>query len=309
MKIDFEKGAYIQIGGELGKYNSIPVDCLIKFAQDLQKLIQTIAKYDLPTNEPINLDNFKIELVDFKIGSAVPKFAFSSREENATGQNWQINRKAVSERFEQLIEISDQVDYPKLKILYPEPYKRNLIVQDLYDFANDFGNSPASFVNYDDKQDKIIPVLRINKFKASAKNELITEIKEQEPPIYESGIGVAKIKFTTRGGKTKKNIVDFYTGKNISLEFAPEVIVTKNRKYILKYPLRCLFEKEEDYIIIQSEMLNIIGTGMTDDEAEKAFSEEFDFVYQRFNSLNDESLTEHNKVVKIYINQIVDKIE
>ncbi len=70
-----------------------------------------------------------------------------------------------------------------------------------------------------------------------------------------------------------------------SLEYAPQVIVIGNTKYILKYPLRCLFEKEDDYYIIQSEMLGVIGTGLTEDDAEKSFNEEFDFVYKRFNAL------------------------
>lgn len=309
MKIDFNKGAYIQISGELGKYNSIPVDLLVKFAQDLQKLIQTIARYDLPSDEPIDLNNFKIELVDFKKGSAVPKFAFSSRVENTSGQNWQIHRNSVNERFEKLIELSDRSDFTELRVLYPEPFKRNLIVQDLYDFSNDFGNSPVSFIDYDDKQGKVVSIFKINKFKSSTKNELITEIKESLPVPVESGVGAAKIKYSTKGGITKKNIIDYYTGKNISLEFAPEVIVAKNRKYVLKYPLRCLFEKEDDYYVIQSEMLNIIGTGLTEDDAEKAFADEFDFVFQRFNTLNDDSLTNHNKLVKTILNQIIENIE
>jgi len=39
MKIDLQNGAYLQIGGELGKYNSLPIDVLVKVAQHLQELI------------------------------------------------------------------------------------------------------------------------------------------------------------------------------------------------------------------------------------------------------------------------------
>jgi hypothetical protein len=309
MKIDLDKGAFIQIGGELGKYNSIPVDYLAKFALDFQKLIQTIAKYDLPTNEAIDLGNFKIELTDFKKGSAVPKFAFSTRAENSTGQNWRIQRQTVNDRLEKLLEVSHTGDYSKITELYPEPFKRNLIVQDLYEFTNDFGNAPVAFVDYNEKQGKVVQLFKINKFKQAVKKSLITEVKDQVENSSESGIGVAKVRFSIRDGKTTKNIVDFYKHSNISLEFAPDIIVTNKRKYILKYPLRCLFEKEDGFFIIQSEMLNIIGTGMTEDEAEKAFSGEFDFVFQRFNSLPDDSLTKHNILIKNILNQIVEKVE
>jgi hypothetical protein len=36
VKIDLNSGAFIEIGGELGKYNSLPIDTLIKIAQYLQ---------------------------------------------------------------------------------------------------------------------------------------------------------------------------------------------------------------------------------------------------------------------------------
>ena len=87
------------------------------------------------------------------------------------------------------------------------------------------------------------------------------------------------------------------------------MIITDSNKYFFRYPLRCLFEKEDGYYVIQSEMLGIIGTGVTEDEAEHSFAEEFDFVYKRFNSLDYESLTNHNRLIKDIINQIVEKVE
>jgi len=309
MKLDLDNGTYIQIGGELGKYNSLPIDTLIKIAQDLQELVMTIAKFDLPSSEIINLDNFKIELVDFKKGSAVPKFAFTPRIENKVGHNWKIHRKVVSEKFEKLVEISDSGDYKKLIELYPEPVRRNPIIENLYSFVNDFGNAPVCFVNIDDKTEKITPVFKINRFKPASKKELITEIKNIPKIESETDEAVGKIKITNTGGKIRREIIDYYSKSKFSLEYAPEIIIAGESKYILKYPLRCLFEKEDGFFIIQSEMLCIIGTGLTEDEAEKAIAEEFDFVYKRFNSLDNKSLTNHNQLIKNILNQIVEKIE
>jgi hypothetical protein len=309
MKIDLDSGVYLQIKGELGKYNSIPVNSLVKIAQDFQKLIFTIAKYDLPEDEPLNIENFIIELVDFKKSSAVPKFAYSQRIENTTGINWQLHRKYVNEKFDKLIQISNNCNYSELRNLYPDPNKRIPIVCDLYDFANDFKDSPVSFVDYKEENKKVVTLYNINRFKQSVKKELVAEKKELESAQKEIHEGVAKVKLTTSDGKTTRKIVNCYTQHNISLEYAPEVIITKNKTYILKYPLRCLFEKEDDFFIIQSEMFNIIGTGITEDEAERSFSEEFDFIYQRYNSLDDTKLTNHNKLIKSILNQIVDKAE
>jgi len=308
MKINLDIGTFIQIGGEMGKYNSLPIDYLIKFSSNMQELISTLAKYDLPSDESIDIENFKLELVDFKKGSAVPKFAFSERSETKTGQNWQIHRNQVSSKFEQLIEIANSGDYSKIMDLYPEPFKRNLIVNNLYDFTNSFGSAPIVFGDYDEIECKVIPIYSINKFKPGVRDYLIDKISESKVEESLSGEGVAKIKFYESNGKTKRKY-DVYTRKNISLEYAPEIIIAEDRKYILKVPLRCLFEKEHNYFVIQNEVLGIIGTGMKEDEAEQAFSEEFDHIYQLLNGFNDESLTERNKQIKAFINYYVEKIE
>lgn len=309
MKINLDIGTYIQIGGELGKYNSLPIDTLIRIAQDFQELIKTIVELDLPLDETINIDNFIIELVDFKKGSAVPKFAFTPRAENKVGHNWQVHRNIVSEKFERIVEIANSGDYYRLNVLYPEPIKRNPIVENLYSFISDFGDSPVNFVEFDEKTDEVIPLYKINRFKSSVKKELIAEIKETEKVDTESNEAVGRIKIIKKGNKIQRKVIKYYLNNKYSLEYAPEVIIAENRKYFLKYPLRCMFEKEDSYFIIQSEMLGIIGTGLTEDDAELSFNQEFDFVFQRFNELDNSKLTYHNLLIKNIINQIVDRIE
>jgi hypothetical protein len=69
----------------------------------------------------IDLNNFKIELVGFRKGSEVPKFAFTERAENKTDIHWQVHRNSVNEKFEKLIEVSNSGDYNQISQLYPEP--------------------------------------------------------------------------------------------------------------------------------------------------------------------------------------------
>jgi hypothetical protein len=311
MKLDLNKGVYLCIEGELGKYNSIPIDNLIKFAHDFQDLLISIARYDLPSVEAIDLNNFKIELTDFKAGkSAIPQFAFTKRIEETLGSNLIKHRDTISERFEKLMDISDKGDYYQLRNLYPEPFKRNIIIDNLYSFTNDFDSSPVSFVDYIHEKREYQIFYKINRFKPAVKNELIAEISEPELFVAETDSGYAKVRLTkTKKGKKQHRIMQLYTQKNVSLNYAPDMIVTEDRKYILKFPIRCFFEKEDDYYIIQSEMLDIIGTGKTSDDAERNFSQEFDFIYNRYNELPDEQLSEHLRLVKTIMNQIVDTIE
>jgi hypothetical protein len=120
---------------------------------------------------------------------------------------------------------------------------------------------------------------------------------------------LARVRITNKNGKVSKRIIDTYSKEKFSLEYAPDLIISGNQKYFLKFPLRCLFEKEEDYFIIQSEMLGIIGTGLTIEEAETSFAREFDFIYEKFNSLKNDSLTKHNILIKNILTQIVEKVE
>lgn len=310
MKIDLDKGTYIEIGGELGMYNSLPIDVLIKIAHDFQQLVLVVAKYDLPSDEPIDPNNFKLELVGFSKASAVPKFAYSPRAENKTGINWKIHRDRVNERLENLVEISNSGDYGQLKVVYPEPVKRNPIVESLYAFANSFGTAPVQFVDYDEENQKVTPLYKVNQFKPGVKEDLLAIPMEVEIEPVESVDAIAKVKLKTRGGKLiKHKIVDYYKTLNHSLDFAPTLIIAEQRKYYLRYPLRCSFEKEGDYYVIQSEMLGIVGTGTTNDEAELSFGEEFDYLYQRLNSLQDDELTKHNRSAKTILTQFIEKIE
>ncbi|CAN5202762.1 hypothetical protein BH09BAC1_BH09BAC1_01710 [soil metagenome] len=85
-------------------------------------------------------------------------------------------------------------------------------------------------------------------------------------------------------------------GKNensdITLSYAPEVIVAGTKQYVLKFPLRCLFEQEEDYYVIKNELLDLIGTGQTEEEAKENFNEEFAFLFHRLTTAEDESLSD-----------------
>ena len=41
MAVDFEKGVSFQIEGEVGKFNTLPIEFLIKIVENLQELIKT----------------------------------------------------------------------------------------------------------------------------------------------------------------------------------------------------------------------------------------------------------------------------
>lgn len=72
--IDLNKGINLQIQGELGRFNTLPIDALVKIAEHLQTLINSIAVHGVDKGNVIDLSNFKLELSAFRTGSAVPEF-------------------------------------------------------------------------------------------------------------------------------------------------------------------------------------------------------------------------------------------
>jgi len=307
MKMDLTDGICFEFGGELGKFNSLPLDFLIRFAGDFQNLIDTLVRYDLPQDEAVDPDNFRIELVDFKAGSAIPKLAFTRRAQDTIGNNLRDHKQVINDSLANLLSIAGSGDYTKIRDLYPDSHTRSPITASLYDLIHGIGTTPTTVGSFNDDSETFHPVYKLNKFKESVRDSLITTEMVQEPE-KETDLAVGRIRVSTRYGKKKNRIIEVYSGKNMSLEYAPREIKTSERCYTLKQPIRCLFEKEKDYFVIQSELLNIIGTGYSQDEAVSSFSDEFDYVYQRFNELTDDQLSPMNQIVKVIINHLVDHI-
>ncbi len=306
MAIDLQKGISLKIEGELGKYQTLPIESLIKIAESLQELVLSIAKYDLPADEAIDLNNFKLELTDFQKGSAIPSFVLTQRIQPVITGDFQNQRKEVTKKLNSLFEISDKGTYNDLRDLYPEHLKRNEIVEKLYGFTSSFKNSPVSIYekgNIDDSSEKYRP----KKFKASTKKSLIVDVKEiKEESLEEKAY--ARIKVTKKGGKTRNSIEEVISPAQHSLSYSPEVINVNKKQYILNFPLRCLFAKEDDFYIINNEQLDLIGTGETQDEAEQNFNEEFDYLYNRLNSLKDSQLNKRLLRIKGVLNSFVKQV-
>lgn len=306
MKIDLEKGISLKIEGELGKYQTLPVDSLVKIAETLQELVLSIAKYDLPVNEAVDLNNFKLELSEFSKGSAIPSFVFSQRVQTVIGSDYQTQRHEISEKINNIFEITNSGNYNQLALLYPEYSKRNEIVDSLYSFTSSFKNSPVSIFERG-KDFNSSEKFSVKKFKSSIKNDLTVKVQKIEDEKTEEQ-AFARIKVTTQGTKTKNKIEEIISTSKHSLSYSPEVINVNNKQYILNFPLRCLFEKEDDYYLINNELIDIIGTGESQDEAEQNFNEEFDYLYSRLNSLDDSQLNKRLLRVKNVLNSFVKEI-
>lgn len=146
--------------------------------------------------------------------------------------------------------------------------------------------------------------------KREVRDRLISQINNEEAEYIEQE-SLARVSYKSRSGKQAKSgiIVELYDFDKTTIAFSPDVIVFEDRTYILKYPLRCRFEKEDGHFVIESEQLDILAIGKTKDEVEKNFNEEFDYLYKRLNELEDNKLSMHFKRVKVLLNNFVKEIE
>jgi predicted RNase H-like HicB family nuclease len=306
MPIDLTRGVHIRVEGEVGRFNTLPVESLVKLAENLQDLLQTIARYLLDVDGAIDLENFHVELSDFRAGSAIPGFVFTPRVKTVTSGDVFEQRRFVNDRFDELMQIADSGNYTQIKTLAPQSHTRNRLVESLYEFTNTLGNSPVSIVDIENGEIK--PLYKIYRLKREMRDQLMTKMNEPVAEKEEFEV-VARVRMVRRGGKVRSSIKDTFETNHGEPGYTTDVIVHENFSYLLHYPLRCRLEKEEDFYVIESEMLDVIGTGKTIDEAEKQFSSGFHHVFQRYQDLPYGQMSDRNKRIKTVLLTLVDKIQ
>lgn len=298
----------LHIGGEIAKNHSLPIDYFVKVSQSLQDLIITLATHNLTNDIAIDKSNFKIEICGFKEGSAIPQFKYAPDVYYTAGVDVIQQRKIVNESLQEIFAITDSGKYDQLKKLYSDPQARNEIVDKIYNYTNSFGTSPASVVNYKGKG-KFVPLFKHHKLKAEIKKNLQVQILETNPEevLHETAVG--KIKITKRQNKTRKKISEVYSQKDTLLSYKVNEIIHEESKYILHTPFMSSIEKEDNFYVINSELLGITGTGEDEAQAKKSFAQEFDYIYKRYNELNDKQCSARILRVKKIINALVVKVE
>lgn len=310
--IDLQTGVPFQIEGELGKYNTLPLDDLAKIGKCLQDLIKELVLANITQGKAIDLDQFKIEIADFRVGSAIPVFVLTKRDGSGNViADIPQQKQIVNDAFLEIMEFSEKNEYENILKRYPSPVIRNPLVEKLFKLTNSFGNSPARIVELNGLDTPPKSLYTIRKISTGRKKRLITPILETTPEAeVKEEILISKVLRTTTGNKKPKDkTLETYSDQTVTLSYAPDQLEIGNKKYILNFPLRCLLEKEDDFFIVKSEMLDLIGTGESEGEAQESFAQEFDFIYQRYNELDDTRLTPRLIRIKTFLNLIVKSVE
>lgn len=308
MKANIIDGISLRIQGELGKYNTLPIDVLINISKNFQELINNIALYDLPSSDPIDLNNFKLEIKSFNPGSAIPTYILTPRVQTVIGDS-QYQRIEVAKKTDEILELINSGDFRKFKDFYPDAFRRNAMIESVYNFTKSFENSPVTIGSLSTNGD-FNKIFEVHKLKENVKKQLLVEIisvKSLEKEIYDA---VATVKVTrSEGNKLKTKINKVFDNKDSNLSIATKDIYVNNRTYSLNHNLTGLIDIDDDNTyIISNELLNIVGTGLNEKEATLSFYEEFDFLYYRLKDEKDSKLSKKLKLSKDILLSLVNSV-
>ncbi|SHN27513.1 hypothetical protein [Chitinophaga sp. CF418] len=111
-----------------------------------------------------------------------------------------------------------------------------------------------------------------------------------------------------KGKHEVTKVVELNKNQSIMSSYSPNKIISGQRTYLLYSPLSSKLSQEDEYFMIENEMLGIVATGRTEAEAAQDFAQEFDFIYQRYNELSDTEMSERIKRIKVLLNTIVKEV-
>jgi hypothetical protein len=303
MEANILDGVYIRVGGEAGKTKGLPWHILENMFSHLQELIALLAKYELETNASPNLDEFEIEIFDFKPGSAIPAFRIVPKQQAELIPIVNEQKLVVAQKFDELMSYANENKYQNFFRTEVLPEVKYDIAEELYGFILSAEGSPLSIVRPLNEREEYTEIYKIPRFNKEQSDNLLRPKKRRKAPEEPEQI----LALVQRIGK-RRTIVDMYENKDTILSIAPPQIVLNNKVYILHTPLLCTVQKEDGNFIVENEMLDLFASGETIDEAERDFYNEFDAAYQLLNNLSNDELSDRLLRAKTMMNAYVKEI-
>ncbi|HCN84958.1 MAG TPA: hypothetical protein DIT07_15275 [Sphingobacteriaceae bacterium] len=306
--LDLEKEILIRIGKENDDH-AISWDVLKNVGNKLEDLILTIAKYNLDSAVPVNLDNFKLDFSGFYNGSAVPAFRLNTHPIPSLF-NEDKARKVVIANFSNLVSNVDKGNYQAIADEYTMPGVKNDIIHKVYEFTNSAGTTPVAIVAREgnNKFRKVYSIRRLNK---AVYDQLI--VKDQfllmEDVVPYESTAVARVIFKkNKAGKLLRKTSEIYKDKEATLSLKLDRIETDKVTYNFNIAILFQLYQEGKGIIIENEQLDLYASGLTTEEAKLSLFDQFDHSYKRLNDLKNNQLSAFLLNVKRYYNFIIKSV-
>lgn len=119
---------------------------------------------------------------------------------------------------------------------------------------------------------------------------------------------VANVEIERANGNVLTTVTTVFEDRHADLSYTTDKTIHAGTTFQLYSPIRCKLSKEDDYFVIESEQLDIVGTGKSVTDAEENFAEEFAYIFKRYNELPESSLSEKKRRVKKVLEALILKI-
>ena len=292
----------MQIGGEIGKNNSLPLKYFAELAKNLQTVIDTLVECELPEEEGFDRSNFQLELTDFQPDGVIPGFSFTKQVQSVVGGDAMEQRKEISKSFENLISMADSGNYEQLNDIFPETATRKKVAKSFFGFVDSLKTPKVAFGNFDSKKG-FKSKFKVRKYTKEIRQQILDTKVEAAPIDTEYVYG--RIKLTKQNGKERKAIAEIFENEATKLSYVFEKIETPERNFELTSPVYCSLQKSEDAYSLASELLHLSAKGETQEEAVHQFASAFNQQFSKLENTKYGDLTEQERVVKTVLTVLV----
>ena len=290
MKLNIKKGFDIHIGGEVAKGNSLPLDYFAKICTTFQDFVNEVAKNSIP-NESLDLSNFQLQITGFFKGSAVPRFSLTPKVQTVVVGSADKQKTLVSNRVDKLLSLTAKGNYAGIIDIYQAPASRNAVVNSMYSFMNAFGTAPVEFGRYNQSKRSFTTTYKAKRFSSRIKENLLIDVPKILPADKEEFHTVADITITKSANKrVTRKINQAFTTPGLIAAYKPTDIAVNGKRYMIS-GLLAEFFIEDGYYVLKCDLLDIVGTGDTEEEAKVSFADEIDYIYTTYLTLPDEKLS------------------
>lgn len=248
----------------------------------------------------------ELYLIKTKEGSFTAELAFPQKTEDLFPDYPDFEENIISDTQGVLDAISNK-DKSKLKNILPNPRYRQRVIKDIVSITP--GEREDYSLNIRVGGGEKISMLKPNREEISVLMDLPTPIEKFE--THKSIVLATGLAEMEEG--TIKNWLETYDVQeeefDLERSWRPKKISWASHIYILTHPIVCVVIQEKKGFTVEYSPLKIYTLGETREEAQEAFSEEFDILYNEFAEEEDHHLTKDAQELKLVILNLIKTIQ
>lgn len=309
-----ERQFTLKLAGKSLKDGKVSVRLLIKALNNIQKVAYHLG--DSRLNSSITLKGRKKSLVERQCelfllkaepGSLTTTISFPPKEADLASELPDLAEKVISDLKNVFKSVSKR-DHKLFKSTIYDSECQRVVLAVMEELLPSPKEDYELYYKFDeDEQFESIVKLDKNEIEMFIDEDNKKEDLEVEEEVIEIQAHCKAI-INSDGKPSIKEVLDYKTISD-TRPYRINSFIIDNQEYILKHEIACAVRKEEDYILIEYEPLDIEAYGLTREEAIEAFNEELAMIWSEYGLENNVNLTQDAIILKEKINDLVKGVQ